>query len=323
MRKDTLLFFVVGCTLFSQLCNAQIAIALHPDKEPEPFMPAVFGTAQNNRDLAISPDGKEIYSTLVSPRNIFSSIICIKKTPKGWSKPEVASFSGKYSDLEPVFSPDGKRLYFVSNRPLSGNGEPKKDFDIWYMELQHGTWSEPKNPGAPVNTDKDEFYPSVTSSGNIYFTASYSDSKGKEDIYVAKAENGKYSAPVSLDTCVNSKLYEFNACVSPDEKMIIFTSFGRADDKGRGDLYVSTKDADGKWQPAKNMEQVNSEFLDYCPFVDWNSNTFYFTSERTSIREYYPEGLSYPQLDRLFNGSVNGTGTVYKIKAEGLLPATK
>jgi hypothetical protein len=306
--------------LWSTIAFSQISISLHPNKEEGAFMPDIFGNAQNNRDLAISSDGNEIYSTVVSPRNIFSAIICVKKNAGGWGKPEVASFSGKYSDLEPFFAPGSNRLYFASNRPLSQEGEPKKDFDIWYTELENGKWSEPKNMGAPVNTDKDEFYPSLGNSGNIYFTASYADSKGKEDIYLCKYENGKYAPPVSLDTSINSKLYEFNAYISPDERTIIFTSFGRADDKGRGDLYMSTKNDKGEWAMAKNLATVNSPFLDYCPFVDWKNKIFYFTSEKTGIKDHYPERLNYKQLIAILNGSENGTGSIYSVKLDKILP---
>jgi hypothetical protein len=126
-------------------------------------------------------------------------------------------------------------------------GNTIKDFDIWYVEKKDSKWDEPKNLGETVNSSTDEYYPSIALSGNLYFTAAYKNSVGKEDIYVSILENGKYATPVPLDTAVNSKTFEFNAFVSPDEQFIIFTSYGRKDGKGRGDLYMSTKDASGKW----------------------------------------------------------------------------
>ncbi|MBK8496879.1 MAG: PD40 domain-containing protein [Chitinophagaceae bacterium] len=159
-------------------------------------------------------------------------------------------------------------MFFSSNRPLSGS--EIKDFDIWVVEKENGKWGEPRNLGAPVNTKEDEFYPSITKTGNLYFTAAYKNGIGKEDVFMAKLENGKYGEPVPLDTAVNSKTYEFNAFVSPDEDFIIFTSYGRKDDNGRGDLYMSIKDASGNWQPAKHLSMLNSAKLDYCPFVSFD-----------------------------------------------------
>lgn len=177
----------------------------------------------------------------------------------------------------------------------------------------------PKNIGAPVNTPANEFFPSVTSSGNLYFTAAYQKGIGKEDIYMCKWENGKYSQSTALDTAVNSTLYEFNAFVSADEKFILFTSYGRNDDKGRGDLYISRKDGQGKWMQAKNLEAINSESLDYCPFVSFDCKTLFFTSERHSIpASFAKKPATYDQLKKLYQGIQNGTGNIYQIDWEAV-----
>ena len=63
--------------------------------------------------------------------------------------------------------------------------------------------------------------------------------KGKDDIFVSKWENGKYTEPVSLSDSINSDGYEFNAFIAPDESYIIFTAYQREDGFGSGDLYMS------------------------------------------------------------------------------------
>ena len=239
-----------------------------------------------------------------------------------WGKPEVAPFAGKYSDLEPAFSSDGKKIFFSSNRPTSGT--EVKDFDIWVVEKQNGKWTEPANIGLPVNTAADEFYPAITKSGNLYFTAAYKNAVGKEDIYLARWENGKYSEPAPMDTAVNSKLYEYNAFVSPDEDCIIFTSYGRKDDMGKGDLYMSIKDATGKWQPAKNLAMLNSERSDYCPFVSFDKKILFFTSERSGIKRSYPaKPARYEELVQLFTTVQNGGGDIYWVSFEKVLEQFK
>lgn len=65
-----------------------------------------------------------------------------------WRTPEVAPFSGRYSDADPFFTPDGSRFYFISNRPVVGKSQP--DLDIWMIEKTGAGWSEPKNLDAPV-----------------------------------------------------------------------------------------------------------------------------------------------------------------------------
>jgi hypothetical protein len=283
------------------------------------FKEGIISTSLYERDMAISPAGDELFYTIVAPQNVFSAIIYMHKDNQGnWSKPEVASFSGIYSDLEPAFTPDGKKLFFVSNRPVTGDSI--KDFDIWYVEKINGKWVHPFNIGLPVNTEANEFYPSVASNGNLYFTAAYTKGKGKEDIYLSRWENGKYTEPVSLDTAVNSPLYEFNAFVSPDEQFIIFTGYGRNDDHGRGDLYISLKGADGKWQPAKNIAILNSERLDYCPFVSFDKKILFFTSERSALKESYTERpATYQTLIDQRNSILNGQANIYWISFDKVL----
>src|ERR1044071_4404135 len=94
-----------------------------PSLDSPPATLTMFGegtvsTTLNERDFAISPDGDEIFYTISTPRSTFQTIVSCKRTSQNsWSSPEVVSFAGEYSDLEPVFSHDGKSLYFASNRP--------------------------------------------------------------------------------------------------------------------------------------------------------------------------------------------------------------
>ena len=83
------------------------------------------------------------------------------------------------------------------------------------------------------------------------------------------------------------------------------------------DLYLSEKDTDGKWKEARNLgEKINSDQLDYCPFVDSESLNFYFTSERMQTE---PEKINTVQdLKDRANQTQNGFGNIYKIGFEVL-----
>ena len=294
------------------------------DHRLAPVVPALYSEVDINtefreRDFALSPDGTEIFYTLQSPKANFQTIIYRKKDTKGkWSRPEVAPFSGKFTDLEPAFTRDGKKLFFVSNRPITGTNI--KDFDIWYLEKKDDKWGEPKNVGEPVNSTSNEFYPSVCTNGNLYFTAERKNSNGQEDIYVSVFTNGKYSEAIPVDTAVNSVADEFNAFVSPDEQFIIFSSYGRKDDKGGGDLYMSKKDAAGRWTPAKNLLFINSDKLDYCPFVTFDRQSLFFTSERHVLQNTFPDKpATYSRLLKDYSSVLNGGGNIYWVSFEEVL----
>lgn len=238
-----------------------------------------INTTGYERDLAISPDGREVFFTRQGTDWKEQTIWQLTKQADGsWSAPRPASFSGRFRDLEPFFAPDGKRLYFASGRPKPNR--EGADVDIWMVERLAAGWSEPIHLGPAINSEKDEYYPSVTSEGHLYFTSEREGGPGKEDIYRAEYSNGSWLTARPLDAGVNSAYYEFNANVSPDESLLIFTSYGRSDDTGRGDLYISKRNSDGSWAPAKNLKAANSTDLDYCPFVSPDGKTLYYTSEK-------------------------------------------
>ncbi len=285
-----------------------------PGTTPEIFGPGVISTQFTERDAAYSPDGKEFFYTLRGAAH--PSIMQVQQINQKWSRPEVAPFSGRYSDVEPCFSLDGKRLYFVSNRPLRGQGEPK-DFDIWYVEKYGNGWSEPQNLGAPVDTPKDEFYPSFTRDGAIYYTAAYEDAIGGEDIYSSQFADGRYQPPVNLGDSVNTEGGEFNSFISPDGDFIMFTSMGWGRGIGGGDLWICFRKADGSWTRARNMgAAVNSPNFEFCPSLTPDGKYLFFTSNRTQYPAYSETALSYNDIIKRLEAPGNGGHDIYWVDAK-------
>jgi outer membrane protein OmpA-like peptidoglycan-associated protein len=71
-----------------------------------------------------------------------------------WSTPQPlpAPINTAYNEKSPFLHPDGKTLYFASDRVPGGGG-----YDLWRTHLDtDGNWSPPANIGAPVNTEQDE-----------------------------------------------------------------------------------------------------------------------------------------------------------------------
>ena len=282
----------------------------------QPFLPEIISQFPNVRDISVSSNGNEIYFSVQSYMSELSTIIVIKKEHNNWSKPKVVSFSGQFHDIEPFLSPDGLKLYYASNRPLINSSNETKDFDIWFVERKslEQDWSEPINIGVPINTSKNEFYPTITNSNNLYFTSDGETSKGKDDIFISKYVNGKYTTPVSLSASINSTGYEFNAFVSPDETMMIYTAYNRKDGFGSGDLFVSYKNDNNEWSVSKNLgKSINSNKMDYCPFVDIRTNTLYITSKRNETRASFSSTKSLSEFLNEMNNYSNGLSRLYSI----------
>jgi Tol biopolymer transport system component len=309
----------VNLIVFTLIFSGAVAQVVYPGRQlaadtPAVFAPGILTDGLSNRDFTISPAGDEIFFTLQQPRFASSTILHLIFEKGKWSKPEVASFSGRYRDLEAAFSPDGQTVYFSSDRPQAGS--KGKDFDIWkVMRKADGHWGEPENLGEQVNSGKNEFYPSVAKNGNLYFTVEAAYGKGSEDIVCCTRTNAGYNKPESLPRDINTQYDEFNAFINPNERYILFSSYGRPDDMGGGDLYISCKNKEGKWMPAKHLPSpVNSVSLDYCPFVTPDEKYLVFTSNRISLSFKDTKVKSYQQLKDLLSSPGNGFDDIYLMK---------
>lgn len=127
-----LLVFLFG--FFSIVARAQDGIQFIHTDTPRVFGPGIISDGFSNRDMAVSPDGNDLFFTLQWQYGLFSVILHSQKINGVWSRPETAGFSGRFNDLEPAYSPDGERLYFTSNRPLNPSDNTTKDYDIWWLE---------------------------------------------------------------------------------------------------------------------------------------------------------------------------------------------
>ncbi len=284
--------------------------------EVEIFAEGKISTPLHERDMAISPDGNIIIYTLCDYKQLNRCLVMVKRTETGWGYREILSISGKYSDVEPFFSIDGNALYFASNRPIYSDST-RTDYNIWVSKRTPSGWREPEPLDSIINTRNDEFYPSLSKNGNIYFTGTRENGIGREDIFVSRLVAGKYQLPEPLDSIINTPLFEFNAYISPDEHLLIFSSFGRKDGFGGGDLYMSQKDENGRWTTAVNLgENINSDKLDFCPYIDFPRGNFYFTSEKAEIPSQ--QITTVEELHRRAGATLNGTGNIYRVKLEQL-----
>jgi Tol biopolymer transport system component len=312
-----ILFAILGyITLLS--CNKKSPVMKEnnqaSDTTAKLFLPGTIATGMNERDAALSPDGSTFFYTVQYQRGM-SMIVQTSRENGKWSKPKVAAFSKKYNNLEPVFHPDGERLFFVSNRPLQKNGETK-DYDIWYVTKTANGWSDPVNPGSPLNSKANEFYPSFTKDGTVYFCAIKEESMGGEDLYYSKVRNGKFQAPENMGTPINSEANEYNAFISPDGTFIMYNTHIPGKGIGSGDIYIAFKNEEGKWKKPVNMgPKINSPYFEYCPSLTADGKYLFLTSQKmhdSIVKTPY----NYELMRQKFNGPGNGNGDIYWISSQ-------
>jgi hypothetical protein len=285
-----------------------------PDSLPRLFAPGVVSTGMFTRDVAISPDGKEIYFCVAIGNYTYSTILYTRELNGKWLQPEIVPFSGGpgVMDFEPAFSADGSKLFFLSTRP--DGDEPVGDQDIWFVERTTDGWGSPQNLGAPVNTDGGEFFPSLTRDGTLYFTRNEKGSR-LEQVFRSKWVNGAFQEPELLPEQVNCGSGRFNAFISPDESYMIVPAGGMTDAFDGVDYYIVFRDQEDHWSEPVNMGAlVNQDNArGWSPYVSPDGKYFFFMATRT--KEIEAPDWNYQSLKELNNSPRNGNADIYWMDA--------
>jgi hypothetical protein len=222
-----------------------------PGTTPEVFAPGILGAGISKRDVAISSDGREIYFGASSGK--LMTIYWMRQREGRWSEPEVAPFAAdsNYHHFEPSLSVDGRQIYFLTNRPAKGK-EPKPGWtyqNIWAADRgPDGLWGEPYDPGAVINGDGQQFFPSLTRNGTLYFTRVDGRNK-KPALWRARPTGGKFSAAERLPDKINGNGALYNAFIAPDESYLIACVDGRpvSGNPGKANYFIFFRDEEDAW----------------------------------------------------------------------------
>ncbi|MFA4947687.1 MAG: hypothetical protein WC674_04145 [Candidatus Krumholzibacteriia bacterium] len=291
-----------------------------PAAEPALFAPGIVSTGFYERDLAVSPDGTEIFCGLVFGKHV--TIMYTHVVNGVWTEPEIASFARDLSSyyFEPTMASDGKRLYFLCTRPPAGQ-EPKPGWayqNIWAVDRgEDGSWGEPFIVGPPISTDDEEYFPSVTRDGTIYFTR---QKKGEEksNIYRARLVSGAYAEAEMLPPAVNGTGSVFNACIDPDESFLVACVTGRDDSitKGLPHYYVFFRNPDDTWSDGVNLgAKVNFPGAQaLSPSISSDGKYFFFASTNDKdIDANAPGALTARGIRDFYGRPQNGLADIYWI----------
>lgn len=130
---------------------------------------------------SISADGKTLY--FITDRDFKQTKsdiwVSYREADGSWGKAQSLgnTVNSELEEKTPFIHSDNHTLYFSSNGHARVGG-----YDIFYTKMDdNGRWSEPKNIGVPINTDKDDFGFFVSTDGTKgYYSSNIS---GNLDLY--------------------------------------------------------------------------------------------------------------------------------------------
>ncbi len=156
----------------------------------------------NNSNIAISNDGHILF-IYQDDKSGNGDIYQCELNGDKWSDPVSLGnpINSKHHESSATLAPDGKTLYFVSNRPGGAGGR-----DIWMcVKDAKGKWGAATNLGRTINSNLDEEAVFIHPDGKtLYYSSKGFKSIGGYDIYKTTLEKGKWSKPVNLGAPINS-----------------------------------------------------------------------------------------------------------------------
>lgn len=278
---------------------------------PKIFAPNIISTEHQDFNASFTPDGKRVFFSKSTLNWSYITLFTSTWKNNSWTQPEALRFSGIYRDADPFVSADGKRLYFMSDRPIDDKEFKDFNYTFFYVDLKEGVpSSDPVKINIPFPEGILGMYPSVAASGNIYF---HSRIETDADIYVSKWVNGVYQIPEKL--AFNDKQYnDFDAIVSKDESFIVFISSNR---KGFGgnDLWISFKQKNNIWSEPTNLgKNINSSGNEGAPGLSADNRTLYFSGFRETLnRKDLLARSANKQPLLILNSYKNGLMNIYEV----------
>jgi hypothetical protein len=255
-------------------------------KSPKPFAPVNLGPGINSSEQEYFPvvtaDNKRLVFTRRTGKNedLYESVRQSGSWPASVEL-DTRINTPDFNEGSQSISPDGNYLFYSGCNKADGQGR----CDIYISKRTASGWSEPYNPGAPLNTSAWESQPAISAGGTrLYFVSDRKGGYGANDIWYSDLSDGRWTAPVNAGANINTPFDEHSPFIYPDNKTLYFSSNGWAG-LGQQDIFISRCDESGAWQKPENLGfPVNTAREESGLTISTDGLTAYFAAER-------PDGL--------------------------------
>ena len=185
-----------------------------------------LNTMDNEGAQTLSGDGRFMIFTACNRSDGLGrcDLYWSEKEGDKWSKPKNLGkpVNTSYRETQPSITPDGRTLYFSSDRP-GGKGQ----HDIWVSRRIAGDqWSQPENMGDSINTGGIEMSPFIhPDNQSLYFSSNEHIGLGGYDLFVSRCDSaGKWHKPVNLGYPINTNRDEMGLIVNTRGDIAYYSS---------------------------------------------------------------------------------------------------
>ena len=197
--------------------------------------------ADKKGSVSFLPDMQTLYFAADYPEQGYGRYDIYKSVKAGnhWTtaKNLGRNVNTDYWDSAPSISPDGKALYFSSNRPGGLGG-----IDLYIaFKNEKGGWEEAINLGPQINTSGDEQTPFIhTDNNSLYFSSTGWPGYGGADFFVVHQKiDGNWTKPLNLGYPINTFDNEGSIAVASNG-VDAYIASDRSDSRGGLDIYKVT-----------------------------------------------------------------------------------
>ena len=227
----------------------------------------VVSTAANEVRASVSPDGQRIvWGSTDREDGAGGWDLWQARLKEGrWQDAQPLAINSDANDFDPMFSADGRWLYFFSNRDGGVGGD-----DLYRAAVNTDGYGAVENLGAEVNSAGDEWAPTPSVDGrHLLFASDGHGGAGGHDLFVAHWDGEAFTAPRAL-AGVNTDADEFDGAWLGDGEAIVFA---RSVDVENDPIQLQVAQCDGERYTGSAPLELSfntAEGTTLGPALDWN-----------------------------------------------------
>lgn len=190
----------------------------------------------------------------------------------------------KFNESTPVFTKDGRTMYFTRNNFLNGKRGRDENkitlLKLYKADLVDGEWKNIQE--LPFNSDQYSVaHPTLSvDEKTLYFASDMPGTLGQSDLFkVSINENGTFGSPQNLGAKINTEGRETFPFISSDNELY-FATDGRPG-LGGLDVFVAKINDNGTFEEIQNVgEPINSKQDDFAFIINSKNRNGFFSSNR-------------------------------------------